>query len=136
MNCPLNDLPTKYPLVFRAYENHRRYRNSPIAYYGFECEAGWYRLIDEFAAWFEGEATQLKDAGKRVPIITQCKEKLGALVIHVRHFPRARAEELFGYLDRAALTSLQTCEVCGQPGELRKAGLLQTRCEQHWSILS
>lgn len=130
MSSRLDDLASQYPLVYRAYLKPRRHDKCPIAHRGFECGEGWFAIVDVFSAWLEAEATRLHEARKRVPVIAQCKEKMGTLAIHVSNFPASRFPELMARIDAAQRASKTTCELCGQPGVLRESGFQQTRCRQ------
>lgn len=79
-----------------------------------------YCRIGEFGdGWLEILADVFSDLRQvqAVPRITQIKEKLGALRIYFedRLHPAAKAVAARAY-DR----SEQTCELCGNPGELRR----------------
>jgi hypothetical protein len=60
--------------------------------------------------------------------ITQVKEKFGGL----RFYVGPASDELYEAIDRAEAASLNICEVCGQPGELRNLSWLRTLCEEHY----
>lgn len=127
----LSSLIDKYPLIFRAAGNPRRYPHTPIAHRGIECGQGWYPIIEDLAVWLEGEASALKAAGKRLPVISQVKEKLGTLTVHVNGFPVKRFfAELFPRLQAASTRSATVCELCGAPGTFYKDGYMRTRCDQ------
>lgn len=128
----LSTLPDKYPLIYRAFYRCRRYPRHPIAYWGIECGDGWFAIIDELSAWLENEAQALKAAGKRMPIVVQVKGKFGTLCFYLRNFPRNRFfDDLNPKLEAAAMKSATVCEVCGQPGTLRRLRYLQTLCDEH-----
>ena len=133
LNIPsLSTLSDKYPLIYRAFYRCRRYPRHPIAYWGFECGDGWFAIIDELSAWLENEAQALKVAGKRTPIVVQVKGKFGTLSFYVRNFPQNRFfDDLNPKLEAAAMESATVCEVCGQPGTLRRLDYLQTLCDAH-----
>lgn len=120
-----------YPLIFRAAGNLHHYQHSPITHWGIECGEGWYPIIEDLAAWLEGEASALKAAGKLPPVIVQVKEKFGTLTIHVNGFPTNRfLSELRPRLDAASERSKTVCELYGAPGSLRKDGHMRTRCDK------
>lgn len=128
----LNELPKKHPLIYRAFRRSSRYPRHPLAHWGFECGNGWFAIIDELSVWLENEARTLKAAGKRMPIVVQVKEKFGALRFYVRYFPQSRfLDELNPKLEAAGIKSATVCEVCGQPGTLRRLGYMQTLCDVH-----
>lgn len=120
-----------YPLIFRAAGNLHHYQHSPIAHRGIECGEGWYPIIEDMAAWLEGEASALKAAGKRPPVIVQVKEKFGTLTVHVGGFPVKRYfSELRPRLDAAIERSKTVCEICGASGTFREDGWARTRCDK------
>lgn len=130
---PINILIYKYPLIFRAAANPRRYSHTPIAHRGLECGQGWYPIIEDLAVWLEEEASALKAAGKRlpVPVITQVKEKLGTLTVHVSGFPPKRFfAELLPRLNTASGRSKTVCEICGAAGTSHEDGYMRTRCDK------
>jgi hypothetical protein len=65
---------------------------------------------------------------KRLPVITQIKEKFGALRFY---YEGNVAEEVIYYVDFAQAISARTCEVCGAAGEKRNNGWVKTLCDVH-----
>lgn len=59
--------------------------------------------------------------------IKQVKEKFGGL----RFYTGSTNYEQDLLISRAEETAAKTCEVCGQPGELRGGGWLKTLCDTH-----
>ncbi len=86
--------------------------------FGFECGNGWFGLI-----WNLCEAIEpLVDGSFGV---VQVKEKFGGL----RFYTTAVPQEVCDLIDKAEALSLDTCEVCGEPGEVRDDGWVRTRCD-------
>lgn len=66
--------------------------------------------------------------------IFQIKEKFGALRIYADGFDSEDLQdEVYRRIDAAEVKSLETCEVCGDPGELRSGSWLKTLCDYHHS---
>ncbi len=75
-----NDLVKKYPNLFRDYGGDMR---KTCFAFGFECDKGWYKLLDEI-----GQKLTDLDVEKYV-IADQVKEKLGGLSFyyHTENLP-------------------------------------------------
>jgi hypothetical protein len=66
--------------------------------------------------------------------VVQVKEKFGGLRFYVRldGLRLSHADDAISRRIGAAVEeSFHTCEVCGQPGELRENGLIKTLCDEH-----
>lgn len=93
--------------------------------FGFECDDGWYDLIDETL----GKIQEI-DTEKKVTI-HQIKEKFGGLIIHVGF----TTQEIHDIIYAAERKSYKTCEVCGQNGKLCVANKwYKTVCKKHREI--
>ena len=96
--------------------------------FGFECDRGWYSLIEKCLDRIEDIMT------KKYPDvdnfeITQVKEKLGELRIYTNLY----FDETEDIVDECTKKSLRTCEVCGEPGELRYYHhWYKTLCNKHF----
>lgn len=105
-----NSLFEKFPSVF--FE-----RNTPASIsdlpWGIECGDGWYKVIEKVASVFEAYNTSHPD----LPPIRAKKvgEKFGALIFVVSHTPNYPMKRA---LNTAIKKSSETCEVCGNRGEL------------------
>ncbi len=71
----------------------------------------------------------------RIPI-AQIKEKFGGLRIYVDYPTDPNFDEdnwvtLMKMIASAELAASRTCEVCGEPGELRAGYWLKTLCDKH-----
>ena len=76
---------------------------------------GWAALIDAIYDRLPEDAHVL-----------QVKEKWGGL----RFYVDGTAEWL-DFIDEMEARSLETCEVCGQPGKPREGGWIRTLCDEH-----
>lgn len=97
----LSDLCTKYPTAYgRVY---------------FECGEGWYDLLDELGAVLELANTEA----------VQVKSKFGGLRCYVGDAP----DDVYEAIDAAEAKAWKTCETCGDPGQRRGGGWIQTLCD-------
>ncbi len=127
----LEELPGKYPLIYRAYQRPRRYPRAVIAHRGLECGEGWCAIVDEISAWLEVESVKLKATGKRCPMVRQVKEKFGGLRFYVEHLPKSLREEFAIRETKAMRQSMETCERCGETGRHYTDGWHRTLCATH-----
>ncbi|MBU9612318.1 hypothetical protein KTE96_11325 [Burkholderia multivorans] len=104
-----------YPAIYRALKP--RFAGGCL----FECDDGWYRIIDELSRKLEVEAWRSH------LVAIEVREKMGSLRFRVRG-------EITGTVDNwlieAARLSQRTCEHCGQPAMLRghEDGRVRTLC--------
>lgn len=83
-----DQLAAAYPLIFRAYLHPNLFPDYPIAERRFECDLGWYDIIDELSAWIESKAQDfLREGVEKIPLVVQCKEKFGSLRYYVGELP-------------------------------------------------
>ena len=85
----------------------------------FECGNGWYPLIKDLI-------TDLIELGWDKQVC-QVKEKFGAL----RFYINAGSDEIFKKIHSYENQSYETCETCGEKGELRLVGWYKTLCNKH-----
>lgn len=86
------------------------------------CGDGWLQLIHDLIE-------ELLAAGWDKHI-TQIKEKFGGL----RFYIGSGTEEIFDIISKYENLSYETCEVCGETGELRKdLGWYRTLCDTHYN---
>lgn len=107
--------------------------------FGFECSDGWSDIIWEACEKIREVLHDLKVDGpteakarlngtyKNFEIV-QIKEKFGSLRIYT-NWDNYKIDKI---IQRANEKSLKTCEICGEPGEIRPNGYLQTLCNQHF----
>lgn len=116
----LEDLRKKYPFL-----NDVR-SNSCYAYFGFECNNGWYDIVDELC----GKIQKYIDENSVENLyVAQIKEKFGGLRFYVAGGDSA----IHGFIAEAERKSFTTCEMCGEEGKNRDLdGWLMTLCERHY----
>jgi hypothetical protein len=92
----------------------------PIDSYQFFCvRDGWIPLVQNLIE-------EAVEAGWDKQIC-QVKEKFGGL----RFYINSSNDEVFDIITKYEKLSYETCEVCGEKGELRKGGWYSTLCEKH-----
>jgi hypothetical protein len=104
--------PSSVPYWFNT-KGDIRYTAMPR---GFEHEDGWFDLILRLCEDLEPLVAEFEQVTGRQFEVTQVKEKFGGLRIHVSHANDAILQRI----ETAIQESFHTCEVCGQPGELRE----------------
>jgi len=85
----------------------------------FSVGPGWYGIIKRLIV-------DLIELGWDKQIC-QVKEKFGGL----RFYNNSGSEEIWQRIHLAESASYITCEKCGELGELRKGGWIQTLCDEH-----
>jgi len=85
----------------------------------FECGNGWYPLIKDLII-------DLIELGWDKQTC-QVKEKFGGL----RFYINGASEEIYKRIQTAEDLSYETCETCGEKGELRRVGWYKTLCNKH-----
>jgi len=89
-------------------------------YWGIDCEDGWAPILETVFKKF----MLLKDK----PILAQVKEKFGTLHIYLDN----ETDEASKIVEEAEIASEHICEICGEPGYLRRNnGWYMVRCENH-----
>ena len=92
----------------------------PITDVGFfQVGKGWYPLIQKLIE-------DLIELGWNKQVY-QVKEKFGGL----RFYINTGTEEIHQRIRKAEDESYETCETCGEPGELRKGGWWTVACDKH-----
>jgi hypothetical protein len=102
-------------------ENGWRPNRPPIKdAHSFECHEGWYPLIQELIE-------DLIKLGWNKQV-TQVKEKFGGL----RFYINDGSKEIHDRITEAETKSYSICEMCGEPGEIRRdIGWYRTLCDSH-----
>jgi hypothetical protein len=90
----------------------------------FEIESGWYVLVKDLIA-------KLIELGWDKEI-HQVKQKYGGL----RFYTGATSDEMRTVIREYENLSYKTCEVCGEPGEVRPGGWIETLCDTHYDQTS
>jgi len=86
------------------------------------CGDGWYHIL-------LGLSQALEELDEDINVV-QVKEKLGTL----RFYVEGASEIAHDLIDQAEAMSAKTCEVCGEPGKLkRRDGWISVACSKHGS---
>lgn len=98
----------------------------------FECADGWYNLLYDLSVQLEKIIVEYKknnpDDSDWHPYASQVKEKYGTL----RFYMSTYLDDFDDYINKAEDMSGETCEVCGDKGELFSRGhWYMTRCKEH-----
>ncbi len=110
------DLSKKYPRLIPAW-------------FGFQCQLGWLRILDDYLAVID----------RKMPVsaayeLRQVKEKLGTLRIYDASYGETLSS-VTAITDAHRLAearSLHTCEYCGRRGRFRKRDrYLTATCDDH-----
>lgn len=102
---------------------------------GISCEAGWLPLVERFLT----EAKASLPEGTRLTMV-RARQKWALLSLSCRVEPTPQDLETYAGIiaaeARASLASRRICEVCGQPGRLRRTTerWLATRCDEHHAL--
>ena len=112
----------RYPVLYQG-------RKFPITQslipFGIETGDGWFKIIDQLSA----DITLLDEKNGTTTIAVQVKEKYGGL----RFYVEFGSDAVYDLIDAAEEESLKTCEMCGEPGELRGVGWVSTMCDKCWA---
>ena len=114
-----NKLYEKYPKLFSRKDLPM---NQTCMCWGMECGDGWYKLLDKLAhqlSYYDVYAEQVK-------------EKFGGLRFYVtfgENMTEDAVDTVYNFIGNAETKSLQTCEVCGAPGQQRSGGWIRTLCD-------
>ena len=117
----------KYPDLFKEKDLPPSQSNMC---FGFECDGGWYNLIDTLCSLIQNEQTyrlNQKDSNYSPVRVNQVKEKFGMLTIYYR----GGDDYTDGIFRMAQTMSACTCEVCGNSGYANKSGWIKTLCDKH-----
>ena len=116
-------LCANYPLIFR--DRHAP-MNETCMCWGFECDDGWYNIIDQLCNKIQSHINFCKIDQV---VATQVKEKYGTL----RFYYDCGDRYIDGLVAMAESMSAVTCEVCGNSGKTLGGGWIKTLCEIHAS---
>lgn len=89
---------------------------TPYQIWGRECGPGWNKLINPIVELCTENNVE----------ILQIKEKFGGLRFYVDEAPLS----IHDVIENASKLSFKTCEVCGEPGELRGGSWITVRCDR------
>lgn len=107
----MNIDPKEYPLCFNG-------KNKFL----FECGPGWEKILRKALNIIEQEIAKSEDPESM--FVTQIKEKWGTLRIYMSY----ETDKISSVIERAEDKSEDTCEICGDPGELQAKGWYKVRC--------
>jgi len=114
MTDKYEDLPQRYPLLFGGKE-----------YFYFECDKGWYDLINGLCASLEKEIAKQEE--KDLMFVVQIKEKFGGL----RFYMSSLTEDISNMIDAAEKESYKICEACSSREEVTTQGRwMKTYCSK------
>ncbi|MGN6650048.1 hypothetical protein [Trinickia sp.] len=104
-----------YPAIYRSLQP--RFSGGCL----FECDDGWYRIIDELSRKLEAESRTSH------LVAIEVREKLGSLRFRLRGEITTAVDS---WLAEATRLSQRACERCGQPATLRghEDGRVRTLC--------
>lgn len=136
----------KYPEIFADRRGDMR---KTLMCWGFDVGDGWFNIINQACRLIQWHIDQSRknthminqrrddclpifewmENHEEVPQVTavQVKEKFGTLRFYVDY----EDDYTQGVLAMAEAMSAVTCEICGNPGELRGGGWLCTLCDEH-----
>lgn len=120
------ELVRKYPMLYAQREGRM---SETCMCWGFECDDGWYSLIDELSAKLEGLNREIASKGETPIEACQVKEKFGTLRFYTSSIPEACSGLIEKWIDEAEEKSARTCEHCGRPGQTRGGAWLTTLCD-------
>ena len=95
---------------------------------GFEHDDGWFDILWRLCEDLEPFVAEFEEAGGQKFEVLQVKEKFGGLRFYVNCRKQEAIRQRIGL---AAQESFRTCEICGQPGELREDSWIKTLCDEH-----
>jgi hypothetical protein len=94
---------------------------------GFCNDDGWFEILWRLFGDLEPLVAELEATGGVPFEVLQVKEKFGGLRVHVNH----TSDAIRRRIETAADESFRSCEICGQPVELRDGSWIKTLCDQH-----
>jgi hypothetical protein len=96
-------------------------------FWGFECGDGWYNIIDHLSSAITTYTNPKSDFPVFDIFVSQVKEKFGGL----RFYADNTDKVIDGMIWLAEHMSENTCETCGNRGEMRGGSWLVTLCDKH-----
>lgn len=126
-------MPSLYTQEYMArqraeYERIRDTYPDLVAGVGFQCDAGWFPIIERYLV----KVRALLDAHPGSTYeLRQVREKMGGLRLYAGA-SEAIHEAVFAAYRAAEREADHTCEICGEPGRLVQIDrLYATRCQAH-----
>lgn len=113
-----SELCAKYPML---YKDRQGQPSKTSMCWGFKCNDGWYKIIDELSA----NLTSYAESINIDLTATVVKEKFGALTFGVDFID----EIISGFIQAAYVQTRITCEMCGETGSRKqKYGWVKIVC--------
>ena len=108
--------------IMNKYKFFKPKSSGSLMCFGFECDKGWFPMLDELC-----KNIQDTKPPKNFEVM-QVKEKFGTLRFYVQH----ANEKIHKLIKESEEKSHSMCEMCGEPGEIRKREFwLKTLCGKH-----
>lgn len=121
------NLITSFPKLYSNY--HANYQPERQIPFEFQCDDGWFDLIWDLSVKLEAEIIELEAKNEKAPSAVQVKEKYATLRFYMA---QGKTSKMSAAIREAEDRSAKTCEICGEPGELRNGDYLLTLCQQHY----
>jgi len=106
------ELYRKYPMLYNQRNGDMK---ETCMCWGFECQNGWYDLIDELSAKLEA-INQTLPEGEKI-VAAQVKEKFSGLRFYIDLVQNSISEKVYELIGEAEKKSYTICEQCGKPGK-------------------
>ena len=117
----------KYPKIF---ETGAGLENEPFSHYHFECDDGWFDLINTLCRAIQGHVdwkvrNMDKESAEEFQVVAgQVKEKFGSL----RFYVSGGDDYIAGLITMAESVSGMICESCGDKATVRTTGWIKNIC--------
>jgi len=121
-------LNEKYPTFFNLSGDPLE----TLMCFGFSVGDGWFDIIDDLCqtiqTYLEIEKPEWLNPDNEYKFeVVQVKEKFGTL----RFYPTFGDDFIFAVELLYEQCSGTICEMCGEPGSIRRGGWIQTLCDEH-----
>lgn len=91
--------------------------------WGFECGSGWYKIIERLTE----DICKIIEKDKLEDVYAlYVQEKYGTLRFNIS----SATDEIYDLIEKAEDASENTCEICGEPGELIGESWFKVRCDK------
>lgn len=120
-------LVKRFPNLYGDYNNKNP--RETLMCFGFEHGDGWYELIYDLSMELEPLIEKYIEENpdeEYYPRAMQVKEKYGGL----RFYMSSATDEMYDIIENYEMLSERTCEICGNPGEIRPGGWITTLCDE------
>lgn len=137
-------LCANYPKIFKDRYGDMK---ETLMCWGFECGDGWYKILDSLCRqiqshidwshknmafdikWNQEHPEDQREVRQPVAqvVAVQVKEKFGGL----RFYYEGGDDQIYGMVRMAESWAANTCETCGETGQLRQGGWIRTLCDRH-----